>query len=110
MAATLTHPVGTITAVPGRARWATVRIETETGVYVGRLYVPETRKRLSDVLNDDRPFLSLTEASTNDSDEVQAFVAVNKRFVRTVRVLDEGTPELPAPLQRTVGEPYRRHR
>ena len=28
---------------PARARWATVRIETEGTVYVGRIYVPRRR-------------------------------------------------------------------
>jgi len=78
---------------PARARWATVRIETEGGIYVGRVFVPETKKRLSDVLCDDRPFISLTEVSINDGETHEAFVALNKNFVKTVRVLDEGSPE-----------------
>jgi hypothetical protein len=79
-----------------RARWATVRIETEGGVYVGRVYVPETKKRLSDVLCDDRPFINLTEVSLNDGETVEAFVAVNKNYVRTVRVLHEGEADVVA--------------
>jgi hypothetical protein len=35
-------------------------------------------------------------------------VAVSKRYVRTVRVLDEGVPEPPSALPRVVGEPYGR--
>jgi hypothetical protein len=77
-----------------RAKWATVRIETDEGVYVGRIYVPETKKRLSDVLSDDRPFLSLTEVSVNDSERVEQFIALNKRYVRTVRVLNEGEADV----------------
>jgi hypothetical protein len=77
-----------------RAKWATVRIETDDGVYVGRIYVPETKKRLSDVLSDDRPFLNLTEVSVNGSERVEQFIALNKRYVRTVRVLNEGEAEV----------------
>lgn len=71
------------------ARWATVRIETDTATYVGRIYVPETKRRLSDVLCDDRLFLSLTEVSVNEADNIEPFVALNKHFVRTIRVLHE---------------------
>jgi hypothetical protein len=73
-----------------RARWTKVRIETEDGVYVGQVFVPETKKRLSDVLCDDRPFLNMTEVTINDSQVVEPFVALNKRYVKAVRVLQEG--------------------
>jgi len=76
-----------------RARWATVRVETDGGIYVGRLYVPDTKKRVSDVLADDRQFLSLTEVSVNDQEQIESFVAVNKQFVRTLRIIDEGTQD-----------------
>jgi hypothetical protein len=72
-----------------KARWTTVRIETEGAVYVGRVYVPETKKRLSDVLCDDRPFLNMTDVSINDGDVIEPFVALNKTFVKSVRVLHE---------------------
>ena len=74
---------------PARARWATVRIETEGTVYVGRIFVPETKKRVSDVIADERVFLKLTQVSINDSPTVEAFVALNKQYVKTIRVLSE---------------------
>jgi hypothetical protein len=74
---------------PARARWATVRIETEGTVYVGRIFVPETKKRVSDVIADDRMFLNLTQVSVNDSGAVEEFVALNKQYVKTIRVLSE---------------------
>lgn len=77
-----------------RAKWATVRVETEGSIYVGRLFIPETKKRLSDVLGDDRPFLNLTEVSTNDSQDLEPFVAINKAYVKTVRILHEGDNEV----------------
>ncbi len=83
-----------------RARWARVRIETEDGVYVGQVFVPETKKRLSDVLCDDRPFLNMTEVSTNDSQVVEPFVALNKRYIKAVRVLQEGGGEVVPMRQR----------
>jgi len=77
-----------------RAKWCTVRIETDEAVYVGRVYVPETKKRLSDVLCDERPFLSLTEVSVNDADNHESFIALNKAFVRSVRILHEGEADV----------------
>jgi uncharacterized protein DUF6812 len=82
-----------------RARWATVKIETDTAIYVGRLYVPETKKRVSDVLSDERQFLSLTDVSVNHTSEVESFVAINKSYVRTLRVLHEGDGEPAAALR-----------
>src|SRR5688572_20405361 len=77
-----------------RARWATVRIETENATYVGRLFVPDSKKRLSDVLCDDRPFLNMTEVRINDSAHVEPFLALNKQYVRTVRVIQEGEADM----------------
>jgi len=83
------RPEPTSNYSPARARWATVRIETEGTVYVGRIFVPETKKRLSDVIADERMFLNLTQVSVNDSASVEAFVALNKQYVKTIRVLSE---------------------
>jgi hypothetical protein len=77
-----------------RAKWCTVRIETDEGVYVGREYVPDTKNRLSDVLNDDRQFINLTEVSINDAAAHEPYVAINKAFVRSVRVLHEGVADV----------------
>ena len=85
---------------PARARWATVRIETEGTVYVGRIFVPETKKRLSDVISDERMFLNLTQVSINDSPAVEPFVALNKQYVKTIRVLSEGDVA-PAPRRQS---------
>jgi hypothetical protein len=71
-------------------RWATVSVETDGGAYVGRVYVANARSRVSDVLADDRQFLSLADVKVNGGDQVEAFMAVNKRFIRTLRILDEG--------------------
>jgi hypothetical protein len=93
MATLLTTPRQGFNGYAQKARWATVRIETEGAVYVGRLFVPETKKRLSDVLCDDRPFLNMTEVTINDSSFVEPFVALNKSFVKSVRVIHEDAAE-----------------
>jgi len=73
-----------------KPRWATVRVEAQGKLYVGRVFIPETRKRFSDVLCDDRAFLMLTEVAVDDSEVVEPFVAINKTAIMTVRVLHDG--------------------
>jgi len=83
-----------------RARWATVRIETDGATYVGRMFVPDSKKRLSDVLCDERPFLNVTEVTINDSHQIEPFVAINKQYIRTVRVISEDAePAAPKPVR-----------
>lgn len=86
------------TGYVARAKWATVRVETEGTVYVGRMFVPDSKRRLSDVLCDDRPFVNLTEVMINGSPSGLPFLAVNKRFIKTVQVLQDGDSEC-APLE-----------
>ena len=74
-----------------RAKWSLVSIETEMATYVGQVFVPETKKRLSDVLCDERPFVNLIEVSINGRQPPEAFVALNKTCIRTVRVLQDET-------------------
>jgi len=78
------------TVAVGSATWPVVRIETEGATYVGQIYVPETKRRLSDVLADSRPFLHLVNVSINGGSEQEPFIALNKTYIRTVRVVDEG--------------------
>jgi hypothetical protein len=84
---------GRVMAQATRARWATVRVETDGGEFVGRIFVPETKKRATDMLCDERPFIFLTEVSVNRGETIEPFLAVNKRYIKTVRVLHEGEPE-----------------
>ena len=76
--------------VAERASWPTIRIDTDGATYVGQVCMPETRRRLSDVLADERPFLHLVNVSINDGAEREPFLALNKRFIRAVRIVDEG--------------------
>jgi uncharacterized protein DUF6812 len=92
MATMIGRRVDGLTRSPERSRRATIRVETDGGVYVGRIWVPDAQHRVSDVLADDRQFLSLTDVRVNDGDQVEAYMAVNKTFIRTLRILDEGTP------------------
>ena len=73
-----------------RADWPTVLIETDGATYEGQVCVPETKRRLSDLLADERPFLHLVQVSINGAGEREPFLALNKSFIRTVRIVDEG--------------------
>ena len=42
------------------------------------------------MLSDERPFLNLIEVSVNGKTLRERFIAINKRYIRTPRVLDEG--------------------
>lgn len=76
-----------------RARRCSVRIETDSGVYVGKLYVAHGKGRVSDVLSDERQFLNLTDATHNDGLTVESYLAINKHHIRTLRVVEEGVEE-----------------
>jgi hypothetical protein len=68
-------------------RWATVQLETDDGVYTGRVDLPEGGQ-LGDLLNEGHPFLELHEVTGSDRVSL-ALVAVNKRCVRIARLLHE---------------------
>lgn len=76
-----------------QARSATVRIETDGAVYVGRVFITDSGKQVTDVLCDDRPFINLTDVSIDGAEVSEPFVAVNKHYVRTVRILHEDGAE-----------------
>jgi hypothetical protein len=76
--------------VGSRARWERIQVDTDAASYVGKIYIPETRKRLSDLLCDERPFINLTDVSVNESEKLEDYLAINKQFVRTIRILREG--------------------
>ena len=75
-----------------RARKSIVRIDTEDSVIVGTLYIPDGRRRVTDVLADERPFLNLTEVSINGASQIEPFVALNKQFIRMLRIVHEAAP------------------
>jgi hypothetical protein len=89
-----TQPTSAVFGYAARSRWTTVRIETARGVYEGRVFIPDGKKRLSEVLCDNRPFLNLAEATFDGSGVVEPYVAINKTFIQTVRVLHEGESDL----------------
>ena len=63
---------------------ARVRIRTVNATYVGDLFIPPMRNRVSDVFNDDeRIFINLTNVTINDSEHIE-FVSINKNLVESL--------------------------
>lgn len=66
-----------------------VRVRMVSGtVYVGRVYVEE-RKRLTDVLNDERTFVAMTEVEENENPRKIPFIAISKNCVEAVVIIPE---------------------
>lgn len=60
-----------------------VRITTPHGEVVGFLYIPELKRRLSEILNDEREFLPLTDVEQEGGGKIE-YLALNKRYIVTV--------------------------
>ncbi len=66
-----------------------VRLRMASGtIYVGRVYV-EQRRRLTDVLNDERGFISMTEVEENENPRKIPFIAIQKTSVESVTIIPE---------------------
>ena len=66
-----------------------VRMRTVSGtVYVGRVYVQE-KMRLTDVLNDEREFLAMTEVEETENPRKIPFLAIHKVAIETVTIVPE---------------------
>jgi hypothetical protein len=60
-----------------------VTITTPQGEIKGFLYIPELKRRLSEILNDERQFLPLTDVTDAEGNRTE-YLAVNKSFIVTV--------------------------
>ena len=66
-----------------------VRIRMSTGtIYIGRVYV-EQKRRLTDVLNDERGFMAMTEVEENENPRKIPFIAILKSGMESVTIVPE---------------------
>jgi len=72
-------------------RWATVRVETDSCVYVGRVPVPN-RRHVAAAVAESGFFVYLTEVRVAGRSTTEPFVAINRNYIKTLRVLDDGSP------------------
>jgi len=73
-----------------RAKFRKVRVWVKTvdSTYTGFVYLPADRKRFSDVLNDERKFLSITDVESKDFASPKSFLTINKDLIELVEILE----------------------
>lgn len=80
-----------LTGLPkdGEGRFVKVRLKTREKTYVGDIFIPVHLYRLSNVINDERQFIALTDAreETKTSEIHIGFLAINKNAVEWVRLM-----------------------
>ena len=72
----------------GRRPWFRVRVEMEDGAYVGSLRLDGPRGTLRELVDDDRAYLSLWDATQEATGSRDEFVALHKGAIRFVVLLD----------------------
>lgn len=63
-------------------------VKTTTSTYTGDIYLPPKQTRFSDVMNDKRKFISLTDVESRDFAEPKSFLAINKDLIELVEVIE----------------------
>ena len=73
-----------------KAKFRKVRVWVKTvdSAYTGFVYLPAERKRFSDVLNDERKFLSITDVESKDFASPKSFLTINKDLIELVEILE----------------------
>jgi len=63
-------------------------IKTVDSTYTGTIYLPRDETRISDVMNDERQFISMTDVDSKDFPSRKAYLAINKDLIELVEILD----------------------
>jgi len=66
-------------------------IKTVDSTYTGTIYLPKEQTRISDVMNDERQFISMTDVESKDFTSPKAYLAINKDLIELVEILDSET-------------------
>jgi len=62
-----------------------IQIRTLRTNYEGYITIPQMRKRISDVLNEeDRRFINLTDVHVDGKEEPISFVSINKSMIESI--------------------------
>lgn len=62
-------------------------IKTVDSTYTGNIYLPKDHTRISDLMNDERQFISMTDVDSKDFASPKAYLAINKDLIELVEVL-----------------------
>ena len=82
-----------------------VKLKARDKIYYGDIFIPVHLNRISDVINDERHFVSLsnTKEETKASEINIGYLAINKNVVEWVRLLgDEENPDETEGFSRSV--------
>ena len=86
-------------------RFVKVRVKTREQIYAGEIFVPDYLQRVSDVLNDKKSFIVLTNTTEENKvrDVPVGFIAVNKSLIEWIRLVEGQRPaEGPGFMTRTA--------
>jgi len=72
-------------------KFVTVKIKAHGKLYTGDIHITEVQSRVSDILNDNRKFISLVNATEQGKiDDLEiGFVALNKSIVESVSITED---------------------
>lgn len=81
-----------------KGQFIKVRLKAGEKSYAGDVFVPDYMNRVSDVINDKKPFIILVNAveETRAIDVPVGFIAINKNMIQSIRLADEKQTEEPA--------------
>jgi hypothetical protein len=73
-----------------KGKFVKVRIKMKDKMYSGNLFIPPHLNRLSDVINDERPFISIvnTKEETGVSEDYIGFLVINKNVIEWLRLIE----------------------
>ena len=63
-------------------------VKTVDSNYTGTIYLSKEQGRISDLMNDERQFISMTDVESKDFASPKAYLAINKDLIELVEVLD----------------------
>jgi len=63
--------------------------------YVGDFFLPEVKRRLSDAINDEKPFINLTNVSIDGSSNLIPFIALKKNQMVSIEDLTANATQDP---------------
>ncbi len=78
-----------------KMRRVKVWVKTTDSAYTGFIYLPGEGKRFSDIINDDRKFISITDVESKDFAMPKSFLVINKDLIELMEVLESDPKEDP---------------
>ncbi len=75
--------------VAANGRRIKVWVKTIASVYTGFIFLPGEGKRFSDIINDEKKFISITDVESKDFAVPKPFLVINKDLIELMEVLDQ---------------------